>query len=71
MMRLSAQGLRRNEPFPLHGGEEPLLWRKALEIIESRGIDTQSFEKRLRLPGGFLAAVAGPDTDSRPEIMQR
>ena len=68
MMRLSAQGLRRNEPFPLLGKEEPLLWRRALEIIASRGIDTQSFERRLRLPRGFLAAVAGLHVDSRPEV---
>lgn len=69
MMSLSSQGLRRNEPFPLHGEEEPLLWRRALEVIESRGVSAQDFEKRLRLPSGFLSMVAGTSNDDRPEVM--
>ncbi|MGA8475089.1 MAG: XRE family transcriptional regulator [Candidatus Cybelea sp.] len=63
MMRLNAQGLRRYEPFPIDGEEEPLMWQRALEIVQSCGTDPQSFEKQLRLPTGFLMAVAGTRTD--------
>ncbi|HEY6325390.1 MAG TPA: XRE family transcriptional regulator [Candidatus Cybelea sp.] len=68
MMSLSSQGLRRNEPFPLRGEEEPMLWRRALEVVESRGVSVRDFEKRLRLPSGFLSMVASTGKDQRPRI---
>lgn len=69
MMRLSALGRRKNEPYPLEGHEPSVLWRRAKEVLETQNISVEAIAHEARLPGDFVSQVFEEDTDHRPALL--
>lgn len=70
MKRMSAAGQRKNESeFPISGSESISLFRRAMEIIEKKGITVSDLAKEARLPPDFVAeVVAAQERPSLPAL---
>ena len=69
MMRLSALGVRKNEPYPLPAGfEQSALWPQAKAVLGSRGFDVERIAHDALLPVDFVSRVFDQERDDRPAI---
>ncbi|SRR5665213_127785 len=68
MIRLSALGRRKNEPYPLYGHEPSALWPRAKEILATRGVGVDAVAHDARLPLDFVSRVFEDDYDERPAL---
>lgn len=65
--RMSAAGQRKNESeFPISGTESISLFRRAMEIIERKGLTVSDLAKEARLPPDFVAEVVA--SQERPPL---
>jgi Zn-dependent peptidase ImmA (M78 family)/DNA-binding XRE family transcriptional regulator len=57
MMTMSKNGWRFQEPFPLHGREQPQLLDRALEAVQRGGMHLPDLIRQCRLPADFVSRV--------------